>query len=193
MPDLEQMAEAASVTYRGWPYIFYTEKRADCITHLDDSLQMLLREAFQFWRLHQSGCLYVNEMFQEDGRTESRSQKVLGTVTFAYTCAEAVQCLVDIYTDRLADNESVRLRMRLHGVQGRNLAMVRGNSYHSTPYQCEADQIVYDEQHTLADWRAGVIPHAIDILRHVNEKFNAPAPSYNEVAPLMQKLLSRQL
>ena len=195
MPDLEQMAETASVTYRGWPYIFYAEKRADCITHREDSLDMLLShsEGFQFWRLHQSGCLYVNEMFQEDERTESRSKKVLGTVPFAYTCAEAVQCLVDLFTDRLADDESVRLHMRLHGVQGRTLAMVRGDSYASTPYQCEADQIVYDEQHPLADWRAGVIPHAIDILRHVHAKFNAPTPSDSEVAPLMQRLLNRQV
>jgi len=195
IPDLERMAEAASVTYRGWPYIFYTEKRSDCISHLDEGLEMLLDEpeAFQFWRLHQSGCLYVNEMFQEDERLQSRPERVLGTVTFAYTCAEAVQCLVDLYTDHLPDDEMVRLHMRLRGVQGRTLATIRGNSYHPTPYQCKADQIVYDRQHTLADWRAGVIPHAIDLLRHVNQKFNAPAPSHNEVAPLMQRLLSRQL
>ena len=68
--QLEQMAEAASVSYRGWPYIFYNEKRADLIRHLDDSLEMPLneQEAFQFWRLHRSGCLYVNEMLQEDER-----------------------------------------------------------------------------------------------------------------------------
>ena len=37
--------------------------------------------------------------------------KVLGDITFAYTCAEAVQCLVDLYTGRLADDEIVRLEL----------------------------------------------------------------------------------
>lgn len=193
--DLERMARAASVAYRGWLYVFYTEKRADLIRHLDNALEMALTDldAFQFWRLHRSGCLYVNEMFQEDKRREFRPQRVLGTVTFAYTCAEAVQCLVDLYTGCLADDEIVRLEMRLRGVQGRTLAMVRDTSYHHTPYRCEADQIVYEQQHTLADWRAGVIPHAFEILKYVNEKFNAPEPSYDEVAAAMQRLLGRQL
>lgn len=195
IPDLERMAEAASVTYRGWPYIFYSEKRADCISHLDDGLEMLLNDegVFQFWRLHQSGCLYVNEMFAEDEDGDSRPQRVLGTVTFAYTSAEAVQCLVDLFTGHVADGESVRILMRLYGVHDRALARIRGNSYHVTPYKCEADQIVYDQQRTLADWRAGVIPHAIDLLGQVQKKFNAPDVSYDEVALLMQKLLSRQL
>ena len=51
--ELEQMAQAASVAYRGWVYVFYAEKRADLIRHLDDGLEMALNEpqAFQFWRL----------------------------------------------------------------------------------------------------------------------------------------------
>ncbi len=217
--QLEHMAEAASVTYRGWPYIFYTEKRADLIRHLDDSLEMSLneQEAFQSWRLYRSGCLYVNEMFQEDERcfrssvrgleadlaweelkggvfpASPKPGKLLGGITFAYTCAEAVQCLVDLYTGRLRDDDLVRLQMRLRGVQGRTLATIFGNSYHPTPYKCEADQIEYEEQHTLADWRAGVIPHAFELLKYVNQKFNAPPPSYDEVAAAMQRLLSRQL
>lgn len=193
--DLEEMAEAASVAYRGWVYLFYTEKRADLIRHLDNGLEMALTDldSFQFWRLHRSGCLYVNEMFQEDKRSESRPERVLGGITFAYSCAEAVQCLVDLYTGRLADDEVVRLEMRLRGVQGRHMAMVRGNSYHSMPWQCNADQIVYEQQHTLADWRAGVIPHAFELLKYVNQKFNSPEPSYDEVAVHMQRLLSRQL
>jgi hypothetical protein len=217
--QLEQMAEAASVTYRGWPYIFYTEKRADLIRHLDDSLEMSLneQEAFQFWRLYRSGCLYVNEMFQEDERcfrssvrsleadlaweevkhgvfpASPKPGKLLGGITFAYTCAEAVQCLVDLYTGPLPDDQLVRLQMRLRGVQGRHMAIVRGNSYASTPWQCNTDQIVYEQQHTLADWRAGVIPHAFELLKYVNQKFNAPPPSYDEVAAAMQRLLSRQL
>lgn len=194
--DLEQMAEAASVAYRGWVYVFYTQKRADLIRHLDDKLEMALTEpdAFQFWRLHRSGCLYVNEMFQEDESPESRPARVLGGITFAYTCAEAVQCLVNLYTGRMADDEIVRLQMRLRGVQDRRMAMVRGNAYHSTPWQCNADQIVYEQQYPLADWRAGVIPHAFEILKFVNQRFvGAPEPSYNEVATAMERLLNRQL
>jgi hypothetical protein len=195
IPTLEQMADAASVTYRGWPYIFYSERRADCITHLDDGLEMLLNEGgnFQFWRLHQSGLLYVKEMFQEDERPEARQQIVLGTVTTAYTCAELVQCLVDLFAGRMADDELVRLHVRFLGVQGRTLAMIRGNTFVETPYQCDSDQIVYEQQRTLADWRAGVIPHAIEILSQVNRKFHAPLPTEAEVAPLMQRLLNRQL
>jgi hypothetical protein len=132
-------------------------------------------------------------MFQEDECSESRLDRLLGTITFTYTCAEAVRCLVDLFTGRLADDERVRLQMRLRGVQGRTLAVIYGNSYHSTPWQCGADQIVYEQQHTLADWRAGVIPHAFELLKYVIQKFNAPPPSYDDVAAQMQQLLSRQL
>ncbi len=218
--DIEHMAEAASVSYREWPYIFYSEKRADLIRHLDDGLEMFTDyvQAFQFWRLHKSGCLYVNEMFQEDeqcfkssGRGLDADQeweelkggvfpespkpgKLLADIKFAYTCAEAVQCLVDLYTDRLADDDIVRLQMRLHGVQGRHLAMVRGyNTYHSTHYQCNSDIIEYEQKHSLADWRAGVIQHAFELLKYVTKKFNAPDPPYDEVTAAMQRLLSRQL
>jgi len=195
LPDLENMAEAASVLYRGWPYLFYSERRPDRLLHREDSLEMQLneRETFQFWRLHQSGLLYVNDMFEEDGQREWRSERVLGTVPLACICAEAIQCLVDLYRGRLPDDETVRLYMRLHGVRGRTLALVRGSTYSKTPYECKADQIVYDKQHTLADWRAGVIPHAIDLLRHISQKFDAGDPSETEVVPLMQRLLTRQL
>jgi len=217
MAELERMAEAASVAYRGWPYIFYTQKRADLIQHLDDALEMALndREDFQFWRLYRSGCLYVCEMFHEDGRSrrgiqrsraaeplqklergvwpEPEPDKLLGDITFAYTCAEAVQCLVDLYTGRLADDETILMKMRLRGVQGRYMAFVRGNAFHSTPYECRDDQIEYEQQHSLADWRAGVLPHAVDLLNRVTEKFNAPPTSYDRAAPHMQRLLNRQL
>jgi hypothetical protein len=83
--------------------------------------------------------------------------------------------------------------VRFLGVQGRTLAMIRGNTFVETPYQCDSDQIVYEQQRTLADWRAGVIPHAIEILSQVNRKFHAPLPTEAEVAPLMQRLLNRQL
>lgn len=39
-----------------------------------------------------------------------------------------------IYAGRLEEDESVRLHMRLHGVQGRKLAWVRGSSYRPMPY-----------------------------------------------------------
>lgn len=218
MSELETMAGAACVAYRGWPYIFYSQKRADLIHHLDDALEMVLSqgEDFQFWRLYRSGCLYVNEVFQEDKWSQSRARrleeagrpwqrvqggvfpepepsKLLGGITFAYTCAEAVQCLADLYTGRLADDETVLLKMRLRGVQGRYMAMVRGNAYHSTPWKCNADLIVYEKRLPLADWRAGVLSHAVDLLTYVNDKFNAPPTSYDEMAPQMQRLLSRQL
>lgn len=193
--DLEQMADSGCVAYRGWPYIFYSEKRADLIRHLDDSLEMALADAgmFQFWRLYRSGCLYVKEMFHEDGHAGWRDERVLGTISWAYTCAEAVQCLVDLYAGRFPDDETIRLQMRLYGVQDRRLAQTIGNSPFPMPFRCEADQIVYEQQRTLADWRAGVIPHAFDVLKYVEQKFNAPPPSYDAVASQMQKLLSRQL
>ena len=37
--------------------------------------------------------------------------RVLAEIAFTYTCAEAVQCLVDLYTGRLADDEIVRLEL----------------------------------------------------------------------------------
>lgn len=217
--QLEQMAEAASVSYRGWPYIFYSDVRGDLVRHLDDGLEKPFQDpdACQFWRLHQSGCLYVNEMLQEDEQCFNSSRrglpddqgweelrggalpespkpgKLLGVLTFTYTCAEAVQCLVDLYKGHLADDEIVRLQMRLHGVQGRHLAIVRGSSYHSLPWQCNADQIIYEQQHTLADWRAGVIPHAFTMLEYVIRKFSTSPPSYDEATAHMQRLLSRQL
>lgn len=195
IPELESMAQAASVRYWNWPYIFFSEKRADRVTHLDEGLEMLLAEsgAFQFWRLHQSGLLYVNELFHEDERRDPPDQKVLGTNDCAYVCAEAVQCLVDLFTGHLEDDEVVRLHIRLHGVRGRTLATPRGGSYFKTPYECQADQIVYETQYTLADWRAGVIPHAIKILRHVERKFQAPGPPEDVVTRLMQRLLNREL
>ncbi|MCX7429336.1 MAG: ATP-binding protein [Planctomycetia bacterium] len=195
IPDLENMAAAACVTYRGWPYLFYTKQRADCISHLDDGLEMRLDEqgTFQFWRLHQSGCLYVNEMFHEDGRPESTSTRVLGTIGFTYTCAEAVQCLVDLYTGRLHDNDVVRLHIRLSGVRGRRLARTPAGHYQPMEYECEADRIDYDQKYKLADWRASVIPRAVDLLRHVYEEFRAPPPSENDAGPLMLQLFARQL
>lgn len=196
MPDLEHMAEAASTAYRGWVYLFYTEKRADLIEHLDNSLQMTLvdSDTFQFWRLHQSGCLYLNEMFAEDERRESRPQRVLGDFPLIYTCVEAVQCLVNLYADRLPDDENVRLRICFQGVKDRKMAMLRGRStYVDTPFTCQVDKIVYEQQHALAEWRAGVIPHAFELLKHVNQKFNVSSLNYDQIARTMRELLDRQL
>jgi hypothetical protein len=213
------MTEAASVSYRGWPFIFV--KRADLIHQVDGGLEMLLKEQekFQFWRLNQSGCLYVNEVFEEDERCFRRTAsgfegaatceqsedgafpdspkpgKLLENITFAYTCVEAVQCLVDLFTGRLADDEIIRLQMELRGVKGRHLAIALGNGYpyHLTTWQCDTDSIRCEQQHALADWRAGVIPHAFAPFERVIQKFNAPPPSYDEVAAQMQRLLNREL
>jgi hypothetical protein len=195
LTELEQMAEAASVTYRGWPYIFYSQRRLDYVSYLDDGLEMLLIDEhhFQFWRLHQSGLLYVNEMFQEDSGRESTGQGVLARITTAYTCAEAVQCLVDLFTARISDQEAVRFHMRLLGMRGRILADLFANKYIATHFRCDADQIVYEQQQSVAEWRAGTIPHAIEIYNHVLKKFQAPPSPAVELAQSMQQLLTRQL
>jgi hypothetical protein len=182
------------ISKRGWPYVFYSDRRQDVVHYFGDGFESILNNGeFQFWRVRQSGLFYVNELFQEDAHTESRQQRVLGGLTFALSAVEAVQCLVNLYAGVLDDSEVVRLQMRLRGVRGRQLAIVSGNAYRDTPWVCDVDQIIYDEQRTLADWRAGIIPHAVEIVRHVTKRFHAPEPSYNEVADPMQRLLERRL
>jgi hypothetical protein len=214
--QIERMAEAACVSYRGWPYIFYPTNGVG-VQSLEDGLEFPFQDpdAFQFWQLRQSGLLYLNEMFQEDEQIinsrhhqkvdweklddgcfpeQSKIGKLFGAITFAYTCVESVQCLVNLYTGQLADHEIIRLQIHLSGLNGRHLAKVRGNNnFHPMPWCCKTESIISEQRHSLAEWRAGVIPHAFEIFKYVMEKFNAPEPSYDEIASQMQKLLSRQL
>lgn len=67
------------------------------------------------------------------------------------------------------------------------------SEYCPTPWQCNTDQIIYEKQQTFADWRAGVIPHAVELVEYVADKFSAPSLCDDEVCMGVQRLLSQQL
>ena len=166
--DLKRAAKAASVNYRGWPFLFYHEGHKD-IYVTNDGLQMELAwqpfadlggttDSYDFWRLRRSGLLVRKTLLWEESKFKSAGYKIVDPERIVYHVAESVDALVRLYTELGISDEDVTWRVEFSGVSGRELHSF--TKYLRPGYAARVPTIVREQTHSIEDWRAGLVDHA---------------------------------
>jgi hypothetical protein len=201
LPSLKAMALNADVDFRGWPFLFASERRSDLISPIQDGYESMLdgisgldgTDELHFWQLRQSGMLYIRQVNREDTRgAPDTHSPFLNFETFSIIAFEAVHCLVKLYEDRLDDSEDIAMEFRLTETQGRQL---RGSPWRMLrpDHICRIPEVTFRRTLPLADWRAGMIDHGLAICEYVFQRFNWDRPNLHESRLMIEKALRRRL
>ena len=199
LPKLREMAERASISYTGWPLIFISRMRSDVTYNVDDGIESIFLDKdltgnanFQYWKLYQSGLLYAKEIMFEDRKFAGSGDPPF--LDFLRTCqyaALAVDCLVKLYEKEIEEEENIYLKFKLTGIQNRSLGSFQPGRDIRPGRICRSKQLTFETQKTLAEWRSGIIDHAIEICNYIFLRFNWEEPNLYEARKIMEKMFSR--
>ncbi len=200
--SLHEMAQNASVGFRGWPFIFYSLGRPAVTYVHEDALETFLPDAHPFtggdslhyWRLESSGPLYAVELRREDTfRSVGGGHRMLDFDRISCEAAEAIYCLSKLYNGRLSPSDEVLLRLELTDMKGRRLGSSNPARYmHDELWISRTDRIRYESARSLAEWQAGLVDHALEICRYIFERFQWTNPNLSESRKLIENMLARR-
>lgn len=147
-----------------------------------------------FWRLQQSGFFYQRTAMRP-ASIQRRDGAILCAVDFraaAIYVAEAIHCLTRLYDGLLDDVDEVSLLLALLGTEDRLLV---SSGPLSMPlfadYVCRIPEIIVKHRRSLADWRAGIVDHAVEIANEVYQRFNWPNPNLDAARAAINKMFAR--
>jgi hypothetical protein len=202
---MEQLREAAmrgSVDFKGWPFLPIHVQRQDWTYALQDGLETFVQtkdidgdDLVDFWRFQQSGFFYQRTAMRPNslhvGSNPARC--VVDFRAVAIYVAEAINCLTRIYDGLLSDEDRVLLSLAVVGTQDRLLvssgpmAMALWGDY-----TCRIPEVFAKRTYPLADWRAGMIDHAIELAKDVYLRFNWLNPNLDAARGAIEKLFARR-
>ena len=202
--QLRDAAERAHIDFTGWPFLFIHRNRPDVTYAIQNGLETLVatqdfagNDMLDLWRFLQSGFFYQRTLMWEDTRKDPAGAR-LHAADFGAIAAyagEAVYCLTRLYDGLLGDDEEVSFVMRLWGTQDRRLTSLdpprRAPLWAS--YVCRIPEIEVEERHSMADWRSGLIDHAVGVAKEVFLRFNWERPNLGAAQQIIEKLLARTL
>jgi hypothetical protein len=203
--SLEQVricAERAMVDFRGWPFLFISNQRPDCIYAIQDGLETLVnfqdfsdQDRVDFWRLHQSLFFYQRVlMWEESYARRHDTAPVMDVDALTMYAAEGLHCLTKLYENVLAPTDDVSVSFRITGTEGRLLQVIDSSRFPlRMSYTARIPEIKYEKVLPLADWRAGLVDHAVDICKYVFERFNWTMPNLAASRDVIERMLSRTL
>lgn len=196
LQELKTMAARASIDLRGWPFLYYTDKRPELLHTIQDGIEFYLAEKrysndeLHFWQLRKSGLLYIRQSLGLVASDAGRPG--LNVQVFSINAVEAIHCLIKIYQGSMDDSENITFKLRLMKMQDRMLIFPL-NTYQSRDYVCQIPEITYQKTLSLADWCAGMFDHAVEICDHVFQRFNWEQPNLVESRKLMEMAINRKL
>jgi hypothetical protein len=202
LAELRKMAKNACVDFRGWPFIFIHDSRPDFTGVIEDGLETFIAEkhpfnggdTLHFWQLRQSGLLCAKEILWEETLASAKRPSVkFDFGGLATNAAEAVHCLVKLYEDQLDESDNVVLRFQIVGVEGRSVDSLQPGRRFLGQYTCRIPEITFEQERPLAEWKAGMMDHAIEICRYVFQRFNWETPALGECRKIMENLFARRL
>jgi hypothetical protein len=193
---LEIAAHKASAEFRGWPFLFIHENRPDCLSRTDDGLESLVctkdfggNDMLDFWRLNESGLFYKKELPYNSASNPPQAS----APAIARHFGEAIYCITRLYETLLSDSEVVTLKVTFFGTRGRSLVLSDAPFPFLSGHQANRPEICAQESQTLADWRAGIEDHAVQMTRNVLVHFHLDQPDLARVRSYIRKLFERSL
>jgi hypothetical protein len=172
---LRVAAEHASVNFKGWPFLVLDRNRTDWTYTIQEGLETFVQtrdfgndHLIDFWRLIQSGLFYQRTAMRPLSIKDGCSTRCVADAhNIAIYVAESVYCLTRLYEGLLDEQDEVTVTIRLTGTRDRLLFFP--NVLLRTLDICRMAEIVVERRRALADWRAGITDHALDILKDITK------------------------
>jgi hypothetical protein len=199
---LRTAAERAHVTYTGWPFLYFDPERPEYNHVIQDGWEMFIQDRdfggfyiMDYWRLHQSGLLYYRTILRPSATETDQGRQPAADVRFiAMYIAQAIDCLTRLYDGLFPDTESIALNLRVINTEGRRLVSSgQGVMPLWVPYVCRITEIALDRRFSLAEWRAAVVDHAVEMSREVYLRFNWLRPNVELARGAIQRMFARQI
>lgn len=199
--ELRAAARRASVDFRGWPFLFVSRQLDETYT-IQDGFESLVafpdfngNDRVDFWRLQQSGLFYQRVLMWEESYQRKRGQPpAMDIGATAMYAAESIHCLTKLYEGLLDDTDQVRFCLRVLGTEGRQLRTFDpGRGPLSGAYKSKLPEIRFSHILPLADWRAAIVEHAVEISKEVFLRFNWEQPNLQAAREIIQKMFARRL
>lgn len=196
---LESAAHRASISFTGWPFLFIHYNRQDCLKLTDDGLEVVIgcqdfanNDMFDFWRFNESGLFYKKELTPLSGADPA----VASGPGIVRHFAEAIYCMTRLYEDLLDDPDAIKLQVIFRGTRHR--ALIWDNTPYpfrprTSPYVANRPQLEAIASHSLADWRAGLSDHAIQLAVGVMKEFGFDHPDIEQMKTQVSNLFARRL
>lgn len=214
LDKLRLAASRGSVDFRGWPFLYLHPNTPDRTYTIEDGLETFVQtkdfgddDLVDFWRLQQSGFFYQRTAMRPLSmpsrglslRTMTSSENDKDTIdcvvdfrATAIYIAEAIHCLTRLYDGLLDDVDEVALITGLVGTQDRVLVSLGPFSMALfDKYVCRIPEIIIQRRHSLVDWRAGIVDHAVEIANEVYQRFNWPNPNLSTARTAIEKTFAR--
>jgi hypothetical protein len=140
-----------------------------------------------FWRLNRSGLFYYRtEMSPASLTTENGGELcILDFENAAIQIAKSIFHLPRLYERLLSPRDEVWFVLVLVGTRNRML-VPRGTS---GDYVCQISEITVERRKSIAEWRDGLVDHAVEMAKEVYVRFNLFAPDLD----LARKAIERAL
>jgi hypothetical protein len=172
---LRQAAFGASVDFIGLPFLFMSLSRPQLLNVFEDGLESLLYtedfaggKILDFWRLYQSGLFYKKEL----PLGVLQQSEVAIYPNMAQHFGLAVDCLTRLYEPLLESSENVTFRAVITGTKGRRMV----NGAQGVPlfanYTSQIPTIKIEQTHALAEWKAGIVDFAGEMMYETQTRFN---------------------
>ena len=58
-------------------------------------------------------------------------------------------------------------------------------------YTCHIPEVIVERQHPLAEWRAGIVDHSVEIANDSYQRFNWLTPNLDATRTTIQKMFAR--
>lgn len=196
---LNRAVEKASVSFTGWPFIAFHYNRPDWIFSTDDGIEGVVEwqdfakhDAFDFWRLNESGLFYKKELTGMSG-SKPPSASAQGTVRYF---AEAIYCMTRLYDGLFDDTEYMCFRALFLGTRGRALVWTDHgfpSGIYQSQYVANRPNLEVTASRPLADWRAGIVDHAIKMAAELMSGFGLEKPNEEHMRTQISNLFGRRL
>jgi hypothetical protein len=197
--QLQAAATQAGVSFTGWPFLFIHYNRSDVLSFTDDGLESVIatqdfadNDIFDFWKLDESDLFYKREL----NPYSKTDPPVISGPGIVRHMAEAINCMTRLYESLFDDTEMVTLRVTISGT--RNRALIWDNNPYplrprTSPYIANKPELEVSASTSLADWRAGLVDHAIELAVSVMKGFHFDQPDREQMKSQIENLFARRL
>ena len=199
---LRACAERAEIIYTGWPFLYFDREQMKRTYVIQDGWETFIQDKdfagcyfMDFWQLHQSGLLYYRTVLRPSAiQLDAGAAPAADVRYLAIYIAQAIDCLTRLYDGLFDDNEYMSMSLRLLNTDGRRLV----NSGHGfmplrAAYTCRIPEINVERRFPLAEWRAAVVDHAVQIANEVYLRFNWARPNLELARSTIQRMFQRRL
>jgi hypothetical protein len=192
--QLRAAAYRAHIDFTGWPFLFIHVNRPDLTHVVENGLETFVSDTYfngypllDYWRFNESGFFFHRRLSPGDG-----GDKPLADMGFTVAyIAEAIDCLMRLYTELIAEDHAISFMLRLLGTDNRQLTRLPPHMPLWQGHKSVIPEITVERRKALAEWRAGLQDHAVDICKEVFLRFNWIDANLELTRQMIQKLFTR--